>query len=99
MKLNLNIKNLQTKLSRLLKKLALHASFAAIIATLLIYILVVWRISSLATAEPSSSDEAAASTQIPKIDQKAINQIQALEQSSTEVHSLFTEARNNPFQE
>ena len=99
MKLNLNLKDIQTKLSRLLKKLSMHATFAALIVTLLIYILVVWQISQLATAEPSADAQAAAATQIPKIDQKAINQIQALEQSNTQVHSLFSSARNNPFQE
>jgi hypothetical protein len=60
---------------------------------------VVWQISKFSTAEPSASAEAAVATQIPKIDQKAINQIQALEQSNTEVRSLFNSARNNPFQE
>jgi hypothetical protein len=69
------------------------------VAVLLAYILVVIQISQLSNAEPDPSRQAAASTKIPKVDQNAINQIQKLEQSNTEVHALFNQARNNPFQE
>jgi hypothetical protein len=86
---------IQTNLSKLLK----HISFAALLGVLLAYILVVWQISHLATAEPDPGAQAESAKRIPKIDQKAINQIQALEQNNTEIHSLFNQVRNNPFQE
>ncbi|HET9850157.1 MAG TPA: hypothetical protein VFP35_00810 [Candidatus Saccharimonadales bacterium] len=76
-----------------------HAVFAAILIVLFAYILVVWRISQLAGAEPADTGSVSSDTSIPKVDQKAISQIQSLEQASPQVHSLFNSARNNPFQE
>lgn len=78
-----------------------HVSFIAILLVLLIYLLSVWRISRLATAEPSSDAETAAlsSTNIPRVDKNAVKQIEALEKSNVQVHSLFNSARNNPFSE
>lgn len=96
---NLLPKDLKQQLDKYLRLVKQHISFAAILAVLLAYIIVVWQISHLATADPDPSSQAAAATRIPKIDQKAINQIQSLEQSNTEVKALFNQARNNPFQE
>lgn len=96
---NLIPKNLKPQVDKYLRLGKQHVSFAAILAVLLAYILVVWQISHLATADPDSAAQASAATRIPKIDQKAINQIQSLEQSNTEIHTLFNDARNNPFQE
>jgi len=97
---DLDIKSLKDKLANLWPKLAKHASFAAVMFILLIYIFTVWKISRLATAEPSSEDQSSAEiTAVPKVDQKAINQVQSLENSSPQVHSLFNTARNNPFNE
>ena len=78
-----------------------HISFIAILLVLLMYLLTVWRISRLATAEPSNGAEntALSSTNIPRIDKNAAKQIEALEKSNVEVHSLFNAARNNPFSE
>ena len=99
MKFDLNLKTLSKKALAFSRKSSRHASFLALMLVLIAYILVVWQISRLATVEPSGGAETAASTKIPKIDPKAIQQIQALEQNNTEVHSLFNQARNNPFQE
>jgi predicted PurR-regulated permease PerM len=76
-----------------------HAAFGAVLVVLLVYVLVVLKISSLANAEPGADQEVTVTTSIPKIDGKAISQIQALENNNTQVHSLFEQARNNPFQE
>jgi uncharacterized membrane protein SpoIIM required for sporulation len=99
--LNFNLKEVIPKLTRQEKRFSKHFSFVLILFVLLIYLFVVWHIKSLATAEPTpeAQDEALASTKIPKIDQKAVNQIQSLENNSQAVHSLFNEARNNPFHE
>ncbi|MDB5160825.1 MAG: hypothetical protein JWO96_205 [Candidatus Saccharibacteria bacterium] len=99
MKTDLDIKKLQNKAAEIAKRAGGHAAFAAVMVVLIVYILVVWQISSLSTAEPTADAEAIAATQIPKIDQRAINQIQALENNNTQVHSLFNSARNNPFSE
>lgn len=76
-----------------------HASFGVIIVILLTYAIVVFKIDKLANAEPSPDQEVVVTTSIPRIDSKAISQIQALENNNTDVHSLFEQARNNPFEE
>jgi hypothetical protein len=76
-----------------------HVIFAAILLVLLVYVLVVFRINSLANAEPGPDQQVIISNATPKIDPNAIKQIQALEQNNTQVHALFEQARNNPFQE
>lgn len=87
------------KARKLLPLLRKHASFIALLLVLLVYLFVVVRVSQLAGAEPSDTADAAAAAQIPKVDKNAIEQIQALEQSNTEVKSFFNAARNNPFSE
>ena len=78
-----------------------HGSFVTILFVLLIYLFIVVRISSLATADPAQTDidTALTSSAVPKIDKNAIEQIQKLEQNSPQVQALFNQARNNPFQE
>lgn len=99
--INFDFKELLPQLKKFQKKLSKHFSFILTIVVLMVYLFVVWHIKSLATVEPTpeAQDEALVTTKIPKIDQKAINQIQSLENNSPAVHSLFNEARNNPFHE
>jgi hypothetical protein len=96
--LNIDIKSLRIQFKKLLSVLYKHASFIIMLAVLMVYLFVVWRISQLAGAEPpaGSSDITAS---IPKVDKNAIDQIQALEKSNTQVQSLFNSARKNPFSE
>jgi len=98
---NIDLKTIIPKVKKSAKKLTKHAVFAAVIFVLLAYLLVVWRISQMANLEPTedSVTTAEASNNIPKVDKNAVKQIQSLENSSTELHSLFNQARNNPFQE
>ncbi len=96
---NIDIKELKAQARKVSKILAKHASFIAIMVVLMAYLLVVWKISGLASAEPSDDASQVASASIPKIDKNAIKQIQTLEQNNTQVHSLFNQARTNPFQE
>jgi len=99
--ISFDLKTLTPKLKKIWQRFSKHLSFVVILLVLLVYLIVVWHIRGLATAEPTqeAEDEALLSTQIPKIDQKAISQIQSLENNSPAVHSLFNEARNNPFYE
>lgn len=99
MKTDLDIKSLKRQIAKISKLLGRHAAFIGLMVVLVSYVFLVWKISQLATAEPSSDDAALAQTQIPKVDKQAVNQIQSLEQNNTDIHSLFDSARNNPFQE
>lgn len=99
--ISLNFKSIKPQFEKLFKKLSKHATFIVITLVLLVYVFMVWRISTLTTAEPSAQAESAAlaETSIPRVNRNAVEQIQALEQNSTEIQSLFNQARNNPFQE
>jgi Na+-transporting methylmalonyl-CoA/oxaloacetate decarboxylase gamma subunit len=97
--LNIDIKSLRAKFKKLLPVLYKHASFIIVLAVLIVYLFVVWRISQLAGAEPPAGTDALTTSAAPKVDKNAIDQIQALEQSNTEIHSLFDSARKNPFSE
>jgi predicted PurR-regulated permease PerM len=98
---NISLKSikLQPLFKKYSKKYGRHTVFGVLIAVLLIYVLVVCKINSLANAEPGPDQETAVTNSIPKINAKDIQQIQDLENNSTQVHSLFEQARNNPFQE
>ncbi|MEX1995252.1 MAG: hypothetical protein WD887_00540, partial [Candidatus Saccharimonadales bacterium] len=85
----LDLKSIRPTFKKYTESLRVHAVFIVIIGVLLVYLLVVWRISSYATAEPDVGAENAAVASIPKIDKDAIEQIQALEQNNTEIRSLF----------
>lgn len=97
--IHFNLQSVTAKGRKTLPLLAKHASFIAVIVVLVIYLFVVWKISQLAGAEPSAADDIVAAAAIPKVDAGAIKQIEALEQSNTEIHSLFDAARKNPFSE
>lgn len=98
---NLDLKAAKVKLVQLKQRLSRHLSFIATVTVLVLYLFVVWQLNKLATAEPTLEQENSglSARQIPRIDKDAINQIQSLEKNSPEVHSLFNEARNNPFHE
>jgi hypothetical protein len=98
---NVNLKSLKVQVKKLAKVAKQHAVFGVIMAVLLTYLFMIWRINSLAGADISAEDQSAALSQahLPKVDKKAIAQIQALEDSNTQIKSFFNNARNNPFQE
>jgi hypothetical protein len=95
---DLNIKALKVKADKFIGKNSKHAAFGAILLVLLIYLFMVFRINQLATADPSPDDVSSVKPTV-RIDAQAIQQIQTLENNNPQVHSLFNEARSNPFQE
>ena|SRR5436190_2387485 len=96
--LKISFKSLGPKIKQVKNLLITHGPFIAIILILVVYLFVVWRISQLVGAEPPSSDEVTAAS-VPKVDKKAIDQIQSLAQSNKEIQSFFNSARQNPFSE
>jgi hypothetical protein len=91
--------NLLPAIRKVYSKYGGHAVFGAVIFVLLVYVFLVIRINSLANAEPSADQQVTVTNSVPRIDSKTIDQIQSLENNNTEVHSLFEQARNNPFAE
>lgn len=98
---DLDLKALKRQLLNLLKLEKRHAAFIGIMFVLLVYLLTVWRIGQLAGAEPSIEQQTAADNtgKVLRVDKAAIKQIQELEHNSTDIQSLFNEARKNPFRE
>ncbi len=98
---NLDLKAIVPQAKKYFFVVQKHLAFIFVIVVLLSYVFVVWKISSLATVEPTQDEETAAlsATAIPKVNKEAVSQIEALESTNAEVHSLFEDARSNPFQE
>lgn len=98
---SLNLKSLKPGplAAKYFKKYGKHTGFVILLVVLLTYVLVVMKIGTLSKAEPDASQPPDSSTLIPRVNQKAIEQIQALESNNTQIHSLFEQARNNPFSE
>src|SRR5690348_8025953 len=97
---DINLKEIKEKSSELVSRLSRHFSFVAALFILTVFIITVWRISQLASAEPTADQQGTAEVvNVPKVDQNAINQVLKLENNSPQVHSLFNAARNNPFGE
>lgn len=98
---DLDIKQLGTLARNTVAKLQRYAAFIFIISVLLIYAFLVLRISVLSQAEPSEEAIAEKSNTVKrlKIDQKAIDKIEQLEDQNIGVQSLFESARDNPFQD
>lgn len=69
--------------------------FAAVL-----YGMVILKINELSDVQPS--EEAIAkqvkSTKLPQIDEKVVAQLKALQDNSVSVQTLFTQARDNPFE-
>ncbi|HSW37731.1 MAG TPA: hypothetical protein VLG37_05200 [Candidatus Saccharimonadales bacterium] len=66
-----------------------------------VYGFLLFRIKTLSNAQPSPSEVSTqAMTRVsPHIDETLVKQLQALQDNSVSVKTLFNEARNNPFQE
>lgn len=67
----------------------------------IVYGFVLYKVSRLVGAQPSDSDVSAQvqSAATPHVDAATVQQIQALQDNSVSVQSLFDQARNNPFNE
>ncbi|OGL24726.1 hypothetical protein A3A68_02390 [Candidatus Saccharibacteria bacterium RIFCSPLOWO2_01_FULL_48_13] len=99
--INVSLKTIAPTLKKRSQPVVRHAPFIATLAVLLVYLLLVARVSSFTSAEPTPEDEtvALAKTAFPKIDKEAIKQIEALEQGSPELKILLDAARRDPFKE
>src|SRR5579864_2776908 len=97
--LDLKSVKLNSLAAKILSRYGKHIGFAVVVIVLLTYVYAVLKISSLSRAEPAPSQTTNSSSLVPHVNQQAIDRIQALENNSPQIHSLFEQARNNPFQE
>jgi hypothetical protein len=99
--MNIDLKTLPSKIQAILEGLRKYLILGYIIFTLLGMSFLLFRINTLSSQEPSDSEVAEKSQRVPqpKIDQKSIDNINKLQDQNLEVKSLFTAARDNPFNE
>lgn len=101
MKQSLDIASITNQLRILMPRLLRFAVIFFVLLLAGVYGFVLWRVQSLANVQPSDTD---VSTQVklsatPHIDQTTVQQMQNLQDNSVSVHTLFDQARSNPFQE
>lgn len=96
---NLSLNELTNKLSGVLELVKRYRLLLFFLLVASLYGFILFRISILANAEPSP--EAVTSqveaVQVPRIDEKVVQQLESLEDNSSGVRSLFNQARSNPF--
>ncbi len=99
--MNIDIKQITTKLQMLLQKARKYIVLIFIVGLALMFGFLIIKIKGYADLEPTEEavTEKLTAVQRPKIDQKAILKIEQLEDQNVEVQSLFKQARDNPFSE
>lgn len=97
----LNLASIQELVKGVLEKVNHFGLALFLIFVGLLYGFVFTQISSLSDREPTSLDiqNKINAARLPHIDQTVVDHLQALQDNSVNVKSLFNEARNNPFQE
>src|SRR4051812_14676305 len=95
-----SISDLQSKASDSGRKLRPYSFVIFIVFTVLVYGFVLMRINTLSNLQPTEDAVSSQAKAAPllSIDPAVINQIQALQDNSVSVQTLFNDARNNPFQ-
>ena len=98
--MKLELKPILKKLQPFLNFLKKDSVGIFLVIVAVIFGFLIWRIGSLAGAEPNQSalDEKLLTVVRPKIDQDSINKIKALQAQNVDIQSFFVD-RNNPFQE
>jgi hypothetical protein len=83
-----------------IQKLQKYSLVLFVILLGIVYGFILFRITTLSSQQPSPAavDSQVKSANVPKIDQKIVEQLQSLKDNSVSVQGLFDEARNNPFQ-
>jgi hypothetical protein len=97
MKQDLNVSNLLPALKENARHVLRYAGIMFFCLVAGIYIFVLFRINTLASAQPTA-EETASTTKL-QVNRKIADQLLKLEDNSVNVQSLFDDARNNPFQE
>ncbi|HUP26303.1 MAG TPA: hypothetical protein VM124_01490 [Candidatus Limnocylindrales bacterium] len=95
------LKDALSKLKPVIGFLKRYAVFVFVMLLLGIFGFFVLRINQYSRIEPSDEavEEKLQAVQRPKVDQSALDKIQQLQDQNVQVHSLFDQARNNPFNE
>ena len=98
--MNIDIKPLLKKLQPFINFLKKDSVAIFLVIIAIIFGFLIWRIGSLAGAEPSESevDEKLLTVVRPRLDKDSIDKIKALQAHNVDIQSYFVD-RSNPFQE
>lgn len=96
---DINLSSLTKSFGALGQKFGRYSFLFFLLFLAAIYGFVLYRINTLAAAEPSDSATSQAISKTPRIDEKVVVQLENLKDNSVSVQTLFDEARSNPFQE
>ncbi len=95
------LKDALSKFNPAIRFLKRYAVFIYVMILLCIFGFFILRINLYSRMEPSDDavQEKLQAVQRPKVDQSVLDKIQQLQDQNVQVHSLFDQARNNPFSE
>jgi hypothetical protein len=101
MKQSLDLRAISNGLRMLVPRLLRFAVVFFVLLLAGVYGFVLWRVQGLSNVQPTDTD---VSTEVklsatPHVNQTVIKQMQDLQDNSVSVHTLFDQARSNPFQE
>lgn len=99
--MNIDVKDIKPILLKALNWLKRYAIITGIISIAIIYAYIILQINLLNQKEPSQDqvNEKLKNISQPSISEETVNKLKQLEENSTEVKSLFQDARDNPFNE
>jgi len=101
MKNKLNLKSIPILVTVVLSKLVRYRVLVFGVVLVAVYGYVVLQIQTLSNAEPSTTTVSGELNTVrpPHVDKTVVEQLQALQDNSVSVKTLFNQARDNPFQE
>lgn len=96
---DLNLSSLGKSLVEFGQKLGKYAFLFFLLFLAAIYGFVLYRINTLANAEPTEAATNQVISKTPHIDKTVVTQLENLKDNSVSVQTLFDDARDNPFHE
>jgi hypothetical protein len=100
MKKDVSFKQSLAGLNKIIKRLQEYNLVLFVVLLAVVYGFILFRIATLTGQQPSPTavESQVKSANVPKIDQKIVEQLQSLQDNSVSVQGLFEEARSNPFE-
>ncbi len=97
---NARLGDMGRKLSAVIGRISHYSVVLFLVFVVCIYGVVVWRINTLLTTQPSPAavTSQVKANNIPQIDPAVVKQLRTLRDNSVNVQALFDQGRNNPFQ-
>jgi hypothetical protein len=97
--IKIDLKTIGPAIGKLFKRMGAYSAIIFFLIVAALYGYIVWRINVYSNAPASQSEVNAKVAAQPHIDPTVVQKMQALQNNSGNVQSLFNQARENPFQE